>query len=48
MKCDECNYYWKDPHGEYPVCHWDSPWPSPCEEDDEEGIPDDFDGENEF
>ena len=33
---DGCGYYWQDPWEEYPRCHYDDPWPAPCEYDDKE------------
>lgn len=30
-----CGYYWQDVDEDYPRCHYDDPWPAPCEYDDE-------------
>ena len=37
-KCKDsnCGYYWKEPDEDYPRCHYDDPWPAPCEYDDNE------------
>lgn len=35
-RCAEgCGYYWKEVGEPYPRCHYDDPWPAPCEYDDE-------------
>ena len=31
-----CGYYYKKDGEAYPRCHYDDPWPAPCEYDDEE------------
>ena len=31
---DGCGYYWQDPWDAYPRCHYDDPWPAPCEYDE--------------
>lgn len=30
-----CGYYYRKENEEYPRCHYDDPWPAPCEYDDE-------------
>ena len=30
-----CGYYWQEPGEAYPRCHYNDPWPAPCEYDDE-------------
>ena len=30
-----CGYYYKKDGEKYPRCHYDEPWPAPCEYDDE-------------
>ena len=30
-----CGYYWQEDGEAYPRCHYDDPWPAPCEYDDE-------------
>lgn len=30
-----CGYYYKKDGETYPRCHYDDPWPAPCEYDDE-------------
>ena len=42
-----CGYYWQEEGEAYPRCHYDDPWPAPCEYDDyeekdESPIPDTF------
>lgn len=35
-RCAEgCGYYWQEEGEDYPRCHYDDPWPAPCEYDDE-------------
>lgn len=35
-RCAEgCGYYWQEAGEPYPRCHYDDPWPTPCEYDDE-------------
>lgn len=35
-RCAEgCGYYWQEEGEAYPRCHYDDPWPAPCEYDDE-------------
>ena len=35
-RCAEgCGYYWQEAGEPYPRCHYDDPWPAPCEYDDE-------------
>lgn len=36
--CDEinCGYYYQDEEDDFPCCHYDDPWPAPCEYDDVE------------
>ena len=34
-----CGYYWQEADEEYPRCHYNDPWPAPCEYDDEEEDP---------
>ena len=35
-RCAEgCGYYWQETGEDYPRCHYDDPWPAPCEYDDE-------------
>lgn len=29
-----CGYWWCDEDEKYPRCHYDDPWPAPCEHDD--------------
>lgn len=33
-----CGYYWQEEYEDSPSCHFDqnSPWPAPCEYDDED------------
>lgn len=31
-----CGYFWKEEWEDYPTCHYDDPWPAPCEYDEEE------------
>ena len=31
-----CGYWWRDEDEEYPRCHYDDPWPAPCEYDESE------------
>ena len=33
-KDSNCGYYWQEPGEAYPRCHYDDPWPAPCEYDD--------------
>ena len=33
--CENCGYHWQDPWEDYPRCHYDDPWPAPCEYEDE-------------
>lgn len=42
--CDRinCGYYYKSEEDYFPCCHYDDPWPAPCEYDDE-GDDDDYD-----
>ena len=35
-KDSNCGYYWQEPGEAYPRCHYDDPWPAPCEYDDNE------------
>lgn len=30
-----CGYYWQEAEEPYPRCHYNDPWPAPCEYDDE-------------
>ena len=36
-KCvdSNCGYYWHEVGELYPRCHYNDPWPAPCEYDDE-------------
>lgn len=36
-KCADsnCGYYWHEVGELYPRCHYNDPWPAPCEYDDE-------------
>lgn len=34
MKCAECLYWWQDEDEEYPSCHANPNFPTPCEEED--------------
>ena len=36
--CDKinCGYWWQDEDESYPSCHYNDPWPAPCEYEDEE------------
>lgn len=34
MRCNNCGYYWKDDDEAFPYCHYDDPWPAPCEQDE--------------
>ena len=35
-RCAEgCGYYWQEVGEDYPRCHYNDPWPAPCEYDDE-------------
>lgn len=36
-----CGYYWQEVGELYPRCHYDDPWPAPCEYDDEEDADED-------
>lgn len=29
-----CGYFWKEDGEDFPCCHYDSPYPAPCECDD--------------
>lgn len=31
---DGCGYYWQEEWEDYPSCHYNDPWPAPCEYDD--------------
>lgn len=31
-----CGYYWQEEGEDYPRCHYNDPWPAPCEYDEEE------------
>lgn len=33
MKCTDCGYHWKDENDEFPCCHYDAPFPAPCEQE---------------
>ena len=33
-RCETCGYYWQDEGENCPSCHYDDPWPAPCEYDD--------------
>lgn len=35
--CDKinCGYYYKTEEEDFPRCHYDDPWPAPCEVNDE-------------
>lgn len=35
--CDtiNCGYYWQEENEAYPCCHYNEPFPAPCEYDDE-------------
>jgi hypothetical protein len=36
-RCAEgCGYYWQEAGEPYPRCHYDDPWPAPCEYDEED------------
>lgn len=36
-RCAEgCGYYWQEEGEPYPRCHYNDPWPAPCEYDDKE------------
>lgn len=35
-----CGYYWKDEDDDFPHCHYDDPWPAPCEEEEDIDEPD--------
>lgn len=28
---DGCGYYWQEEWEDYPSCHYNDPWPAPCE-----------------
>ena len=30
-----CGYFWQEEWEPYPSCHYNDPWPAPCEYDDE-------------
>jgi hypothetical protein len=34
MKCAECGYWWHEVGELSPRCHYDDPWPAPCEYDE--------------
>lgn len=35
-RCAEgCGYYWQEEWEDYPSCHYNYPWPAPCEYDNE-------------
>jgi hypothetical protein len=36
-----CGYYYRKEDEKYPRCHYDDPWPAPCEYDDGEEEKDD-------
>lgn len=36
MKCSECCFCWQAEGEAYPRCHYTSPFPAPCEEEEEE------------
>ena len=43
MECEFCGYWYKNEDDEQPHCHYEDPWPAPCEEepmdvDDEMGF----------
>lgn len=29
-----CGYYYQDEEDDFPCCHYDDPWPAPCEYED--------------
>lgn len=31
-----CGYYWQEEGEKYPRCHYDEPYPAPCEYDEED------------
>ena len=35
--CDKinCGYYYQDEEDDFPRCHYDDPWPAPCEYEEE-------------
>lgn len=35
MKCSECCFCWQAEGEKYPQCHYISPFPAPCEEEEE-------------
>ena len=35
MRCVDCPYYFWDEYEEMPICHADTNWPAPCEEEEE-------------
>ena len=37
-----CGYYWQEEWESHPTCHYNDPWPAPCENAyEEEDFPDD-------
>ena len=36
MKCIDCCYHWKGEDDKFPCCHYDAPFPAPCEEEDDD------------
>lgn len=31
-----CGYYWQEEGEKFPRCHYNDPWPAPCEEEEED------------
>ena len=38
-----CGYYWQEAGEDFPCCHYNDPWPAPCEYDEPES--DDYEDE---
>ena len=38
-----CGYYWQEAGEPYPRCHYDDPWPAPCEYDDDAIVDESYD-----
>ena len=36
LTCKDCSYHYKTEEDEFPCCHYCSPFPAPCEEEDYE------------